>query len=258
MLQINDDVILNSSRPQISVVVPVFNQEDKIVQSIMRIKEVLNSMMQTYELIIVNDGSRDNTLLVIKNEEILDPHIKVVSYERNKGKGYAVKKGVLESYGNTVMFIDGDLEIDSKLIKKYTEELKEFDLAIASKAHPLSIVIVPTTRKILSKAFNFIVRIGTGIKLKDTQSGLKAGKGDAMRMIFEAISIKRYAFDVELLAIATMLKMRIKEMPVNITLEKRFKIREILRMFKDILGISYRYRIKHSYQKRFESIIKNV
>ena len=98
--------------------------------------------------------------------------------------------------------------------------------------------------------FNFFVRTFTGIKLRDTQSGLKVARGDVLRKIFEIISVKRYAFDVELLTIASLLGLKIKEMPVEIKMDRRFKIKDIVRMFKDVLAISYRLRIKQFYQKQ--------
>ena len=104
----------------------------------------------------------------------------------------------------------------------------------------------------MSKAFNLIVKIATGIKSTDTQSGLKAGEGRALREIFKLVVVKRYAFDVELLAIARLLDMRTVEMPVELTLDRRFKVRDIVRMFIDVMAIAYRYRIKGYYQKKIE------
>lgn len=234
----------------LSVIIPVFNQGHTIPSCLLKIKEILNSTSLDYELLIVNDGSNDNTFQVLKNEEMRDSRVKVISYETNRGKGYAVRTGVLHSSGSMVMFIDGDLEINANAILHYTKQLKDCDIVIASKKHPLSKVHVPISRRILSRAFNIIARLGTGIKLNDTQSGLKIGHGHAMRMMFSVMCVKRYAFDVEMLAIATMLTMRIKEMPVEIKLERRFKVREMIRMFKDVLAVAYRLRVSHWYKKQ--------
>jgi glycosyltransferase involved in cell wall biosynthesis len=242
---------------QISAIIPVYNQEAEVHFLLKRLKEDLNSTLLNYEIIIVNDGSRDKTLEILKKEEKLDEHIRVISYPQNKGKGYAVKKGIMHTRGDIVLFVDGDLEISPDAIKDYVKELRSYDLVIASKSHPLSKVNVPASRKLLSRAFNFYVQVATGIKLKDTQSGLKAGNGNALRKIFNIICIDRYAFDVELLAIATALNMRIKELPIEITVSHRFKMNDIARMFIDVIAISHRLRIKLWYHKQLKLTLQH-
>jgi glycosyltransferase involved in cell wall biosynthesis len=238
---------------QVSVVIPVYNQARTISASLARIKKVLESTGLSFELVVVNDGSLDGTLEVLRKEHNLDPRVRVLSYNRNRGKGYAVKTGVVRTRGELVMFTDGDLDVSPHMIGEYIKQLEDCDLVIASKRHPLSKYNAPASRKFLSRAFNFIVRILTGISLKDTQSGLKAGNGAALRAIFKLMLVKRFAFDVELLTIASLLDMQIKEMPVEINLERGFKVREIAKMFVDLLGISYRYRIRRWYQKQIIS-----
>lgn len=235
----------------ISVVIPVYNQEMKISMSIARIREVISSTFLNYELIVVDDGSRDNTLDVLRKErEKSDSHLSIISYLSNRGKGHAVRKGVLQSSGNIVFFMDGDLEISPNAIKDYINELKNYHLVIGSKAHPLSEINVPTSRRFLSKIFHLLVRAALGIKLKDTQSGLKAGNGEALRKMFRTMLVNRFAFDVELLTIATFLNLSVKEMPIAVSSNHALKARDIQKMLMDILAISYRYRIKRWYQKR--------
>jgi glycosyltransferase involved in cell wall biosynthesis len=206
--------------------------------------------LRTYEVVAVNDGSSDDTFGVLQKEENLDPCIKVISYNPNRGKGYAVRTGVMQSSGNIVIFVDGDLDISHNKIRDYVKELENFDLVIASKRHPQSKLDAPLSRKFLSRMFNLLVRMAIGIKVKDTQSGLKAGKGDALRAIFRIMLVKRYAFDVELLTIATALNLNIKEMPIEISLERSFKVLDIAKMFLDVTNIAYRYRIKRWYHKQ--------
>lgn len=237
---------------QLSIVVPVYNQERNVSTALSRIKRVLDSTGLTYEIVVVNDGSRDGTLEVLRREEKADGRVHVISYPQNMGKGHAVKTGIVQSHGRLVMFTDGDLDISPHMISEYIRQLENCDLVIASKRHPQSKYNAPLSRKFFSKTFNLVVRVLTGIKVRDTQSGLKAGNGEALRTIFRLMLVKRYAFDVELLALANLLNMQIKEMPIEINLDRKFKLKDIARMFVDVLAISYRYRIKRWYQRQLE------
>ena len=238
------------TKTHISVVIPVHNQEKTISLLLSRIKGILNSTLRSYEIVVVNDGSFDNTFGVLQKEEELDSHMKVISYTPNRGKGYAVKTGVIQSSGNIVIFADGDLDISHDKIREYITELENCDIVIASKRHPQSKVNAPFSRKFLSRMFNLFVRMVIGLKVKDTQSGLKAGKGASLRTIFRIMLVKRYAFDVELLTIASALNLKIREMPVEINLDHNFKVQDIVKMLLDVTAITYRYKIKRWYHKQ--------
>jgi glycosyltransferase involved in cell wall biosynthesis len=245
---------VDKAKVQVSVVIPIHNKEKTISILLSKIKEVLSSTFQSYEIVLVNDGSFDNTFWVLQEEKKIDSCLKVISYNPNRGKGYAVKTGVIESSGNIVIFIDGDLDISHSKIKDYVNELGSCDLVVASKRHPQSKVYAPSSRKFLSRTFNLLVRLSIGIKIKDTQSGLKAGNGDILRTIFEIMLVKRYAFDVELITIATMLNLKIKEMPIEINLDHGFKLKDIVKMVLDVTNITYRYRINRWYHKQIATI----
>ena len=238
------------SQAQISVVIPVHNQEMEICSLLIKIKEILNTTMQSYEIVVVNDGSYDNTLNVLQKEELLDSSIKIISYTPNRGKGHAVKTGVMQASGSIIIFVDGDFDISHDKIKEYIDELRNCDLVIASKRHPQSKVNAPTSRIFLSRIFNLLVRLFVGIKIKDTQSGLKAGNGAALRMIFGVMLVKRYAFDVELLTIATAMHLNIRELPIVINLDHRFSIQDSVKMLLDLTAISYRHRIRRWYERQ--------
>jgi glycosyltransferase involved in cell wall biosynthesis len=241
-----------SSRPKVSIIIPVYNQEKQITDLLTRIRGILKPIFTDYELIVVNDGSKDNTLDALRKEQEelkLKLKLRVISYNENRGKGYAVKQGVIQSTGDIVLFIDGDLEISPEAISEYITELEYSDLVIASKAHQFSDVVSPRSRKVLSKMFNLLVRVALGIRLKDTQSGMKAGKGSVLRAIFRTMLVNRYAFDVEMLVIASLFHLTIKEMPVKVIISKRFKLQEIVRMAMDVAAISYRLNINHLYYK---------
>jgi glycosyltransferase involved in cell wall biosynthesis len=239
-----------NSGPKVSIVIPVYNQEKQIRDLLIGIRKIIKPIFMNYELFVVNDGSKDNTLNVLKKEqEKSGLNLQIISYDENKGKGYAVKQGIIESRGDIVLFIDGDLEISPEAINEYITELEHYDLVIASKTHQLSNVISPRSRRVLGKMFNLLVKIAVGIKLNDTQTGMKAGKGSILRAIFRTMLVDRYAFDVELLVIASLFHLTIREMPVKVTISKRFKLREIVRMAEDVAAISYRLKINHWYYK---------
>jgi dolichol-phosphate mannosyltransferase len=237
------------SQLDLSFVVPAYNEEEFIEGTLGTIDAVIMGKKFTYEIVVVNDGSADNTLAKAKLYARKNGHVKVISYSKNVGKGFAVKTGFMKATGNVVFFTDSDMEIDLEKISDYIDALKHGDIVIASKRHSASKVDVPLSRRILSESFNALVRLLTGVTLKDTQSGLKAMNKTAFSNIFPRLAVKRYAFDVELLAVANLYGLKVVEMPVNIKLDAKFKPIEMYHMLIDLLGIAYRLRIIHWYQR---------
>jgi len=235
---------------ELSFVVPAYNEEDFIEEMLGSIDDVIADKHIPYEILVVDDGSRDGTLERARRYAGKNGHVRVLSYSKNVGKGHAVKTGFMKASGNVVVFADSDMEIDLTVISKYLEALKYGDIVIASKKHSESQVVVPVTRRLLSECFNGLVRLFTGVPLKDTQSGLKAMKKSEFINIFPRLAVKRYAFDVELLAVANLRGLKIVEMPVNIKLDAKFKPKEMWHMFLDLLGIAYRLRVIHWYQRQ--------
>ena len=233
---------------ELSFVIPAYNEESFIEDMLESIDEIIEGKHLPYEIVVVDDGSLDRTRANAVRYAKRNGHVKVVSYPNNVGKGHAVKTGFMQSNGDVVVFADSDMEIDLNVISNYIEALKHGDIVIASKKHPDSRVKVPLSRKILSGGFNSLVRLLTGVPLKDTQSGLKAMRRSAFVDIFPRLAVKRYAFDVELLAVANLFGLKVVEMPVNINLDAKFKPQEMWRMFVDLLGIAYRLRIIRWYQ----------
>lgn len=245
---------------ELSFVVPAYNEEDFIEDTLESIDGVIKDKNLPYEIVVVDDGSRDGTLANAQRYAGKNGHVKVVSYSKNFGKGHAVKAGFMQATGNIVIFTDGDNEIDLRTISEYLEALNYGDIVIASKRHKNSQVEVPLSRRIFSETFNALVRLLTGVPLKDTQSGLKAMRKNAFTHIFPRLAVKRYAFDVELLAVANLYGLKVVEMPVNIKLDAKFKPNEMWRMFIDLLGITYRLRIIHWYQRPVSGrkVLKNM
>jgi glycosyltransferase involved in cell wall biosynthesis len=233
----------------LSFVIPAYNEEDSIEVTLGTLDEVVKNDKFSYEIIVVNDGSKDKTLSKAIKYAGRNGHVKVVSYTSNQGKGHAVRMGFLQSNGEYVIFADGDMEIDLKLVSRYVEALQNADIVIASKWHPRSVVEMPLVRRLCSHSFNMLVRLLTGVKLRDTQAGLKAIRKSAFMDIFLRLAVKRYAFDVELLAVANLYGLKVVEMPVRLKMGASFRLREMWRMLIDLLGIAYRLRVRRYYQK---------
>ncbi len=237
---------------KVSIILPAYNLENVICDSILSLKNELQKLKTDYEIIVVDDGSTDNTYKKVL--ELNDSHVKIIRNHRNIGKGYAVKRGILASTGDYIIFVDADMDIGYKDIGRYIIMLKRFDIVIGSKRHPDSTYIAPAMRKILSLAFNLIVRLLTGINVSDTQTGFKAFRGEIGRHIMRLVLVKRYAFDVEMLAVARLLNAKIYEVPVKIIQESRFSLKSILYMIVDLMGIVYRLRFKKWYQKNIRNL----
>ena len=248
--------------PRISVVMPAYNEEGKIAECVAHARAHLESLKCSYEIIIVDDGSTDGTRAeAIRVSD--NPDVRVVGYDRNRGKGFAIKYGTKYVTGDLVVFMDSDADVKPDLIGQYVTVLRNNDVALASKWHPDSRVSTPVMRRLLSYAFNRLVLLLTGLRVSDTQSGFKAFRREALDSIMCLISVKHHAFDVELLVAAKLLKLRIVELPIKIRLDNLFSARYMLRMFVDLLGITYRLRVVHWYQENlhnrqavYEPIIK--
>jgi dolichol-phosphate mannosyltransferase len=241
---------LPMSQIELSFVVPAYNEQDYIEDTLSSLEAIIKNRTLPYEIVVVDDGSHDKTLARASGYAKINGHVKVVSYSKNSGKGHAMKTGFMQTSGNVVFFADSDMEIDLNQISEYLKALEKGDIVIASKRHPDSRVEVPLSRKFLSYGFNGLVRLLTGVTLDDTQSGLKAMKKTAFIDIIPRLAVKRYAFDVELLAVANLYGLKVVEMPVTIKLNASFSPREIWHMFTDLLGIAYRLRVLHWYHRQ--------
>jgi dolichyl-phosphate beta-glucosyltransferase len=232
----------------LSVIIPSYNVEHTIYTVIKNISKLLEDANVSYEIISVNDGSNDETLTALQKLEGKF-NLSYISYSENKGKGYAIRTGILRSRGKFVLYTDGDLDISTNFILKYLKYLESYDIAIASKKHPESKVDVIQPRTLLSNLFNFSVRTLTNLSIKDTQVGFKIGQGDIIRKIFNNMVINGSSFDVEFLLIATLLKLKIIELPIEMSIKQHFILKDIMQMLVDLLRISFNYRFSDKYKK---------
>jgi glycosyltransferase involved in cell wall biosynthesis len=236
----------------VSVILCAYNEGEVIQGSIDQVDNVMMKTGLNYEIVVVDDGSVDNT-----RERALETrrdknsgHLKVIGYGRNAGKGAAMRTGFANTQGRFVVAIDSDLDVDPSLIPNYVEALKTNDIAVASKWNPKSRTVMTTKRKLLSFAFNALSRLLTGIKLRDTQTGLKAFRRTVLERMTPKFQVERYAYDLEMMSACNHAGFRIIEMPVNVHVESMVGFREILRMSRDMIQVAYRLRVKKYYQRK--------
>ncbi len=242
----------------ISVIVPCFRQELTIIKDLAKIKTVLDKLRYPAELICVVDGKVDKTFELATKFAKSNTNIKVIGYDTNKGKGYAVRFGMAESRGNIVGFVDAGMDLNPNGLSLLLEHFEWYnaDIIIGSKRHPVSKVEYPWQRRILSMGYQFLVWLLFGLKIKDTQVGMKFFKREVLEKVLPRLLVKAYAFDIEILAVANNLGFkRIYEAPVEIKLNfggnsyitsQKF-IRIIFAMFLDTLAVFYRLRILNYY-----------
>lgn len=241
----------------LSIIVPAYKQEKTITKDIKNIEKSLKELEYKYEIIIVVDGLVDNTfkkVLKLKSQTI-----KVAAYQKNQGKGHAVRYGMLQAKGNVIGFMDAGMDIHPTGFKMLLNHMDWYnaDIIIGSKLHPVSKVNYPLNRKILSWGYRLLTATLFGFKIKDSQVGLKFLKRKVVRDVFPRLLVKSYAFDIEMLAVAHNLGYkRIYEAPVEIDFNYVGSIistnlwKTIYFMLWDTFAVFYRIKILHYYIKK--------
>jgi len=240
----------------ISVIMPAYNEGKKIRANLEESIETFRSLGHPFEIIVVNDGSNDNTESEVQASELLHTEIKLVTYTRNGGKGNALKEGWKYARGDLITFVDSDLELHPKQLDRFLLDMESTgaDIVIGSKRHPESIVDYPLKRRILSKFYNLLIRGLFQSNISDTQPGLKLFKREVLAREFPKVFVKRYAFDLELLLNSLKDGFTITEVPIEIVYFRenggRIKLKDICRIFKDTMGIFYRVKFSHYYDRQ--------
>lgn len=228
---------------EISVVIPAYNEDLRLESTLPHLWRSLKRRFAIFEIIVVDDGSSDGTAGIVSKFSEGHPEVRLIRYEMNRGKGHAVRTGVLAAKFDYVLFSDADLSTPIREVRKLLTVLSEgYDVAIGSRAIGESKILEcqPVYRILMGKTFNKIVRLLTVRGINDTQCGFKCFKRSVARSIFENCRIDGFSFDVELLFVARQKGMKIKEVGVlwrNNPLSKVNPVIHSLEMLKDLVLI---------------------
>ena len=239
---------------KISILIPAFNEEENILLTLKETIDVLDNLNKNYEIIIIDDGSVDNTYEKVKsNIKLFKDKVKIYQYAPNAGKGFAIKYGFKYVTGDYVLFLDADLDIHPRLINNFLKLIKEHraDVVIGSKLNKDSVVQYPLTRRILSTGYYIFIKILFNLPVKDTQTGLKLFNYGTLKKALSKVVVKKYAFDLELLVIMNKYKYKILEAPIFLKPTRKFGrigLRDIFNIFYDTIAIFYRLNIKKYYE----------
>lgn len=249
----------------ISIVVPAYNEERRLPPTMIDIIDFFDRKGCRYEVVVVDDGSSDNTAEVVRKFERVRPEVRLIQLPKNHGKGHAVRLGVLNSHGKRVLFADADGATPIQEVERLQAALEAGnDIAIGSRAKASSETRVATSihRKVLGRVFNRCVNAILLPSIADTQCGFKMFNRKAALFLFRRQTSDRFSFDVELLFLAHKAGLRIAEVPINWTNVPGSKVNLVLDailMFRDV----FRFRVLHrgvsreqyeQFERSFEAI----
>lgn len=237
--------------PFLSVIIPLYNEEGRL-KNLPKIYKYLNKQGLSYEVILINDGSLDKTLQKLK---LLYKEFKfnLISYEINRGKGFAIRQGMLEAKGKYRLFTDIDLSTPVEEFEKFKSYLPKNDVLVATRKHKGAILLRHQSflRESLGKGFTLLSQLVLRVSISDFTCGFKCFSKRAAKQIFQKQRIDRWGFDPEVLFIAKNLGFSIKEIPIRWKNDPRTKVKfpsDLINSFLDLIKIRL-YHLKGSYGK---------
>ncbi len=231
------------SRPHLAVIIPAYNEEERIAPTLERVNEYLSAQNYTWSVTVVSDGSKDGTPQVVEKFAAEHPGFSLLHYEPNRGKGYAVRQGILDADADFILFSDADLAAPIEEIEKLLPEVNEkTPVAIGSRPLKESNLEIrqPFYREMLGRAFNLAVQTLGISGIKDTQCGFKVFTCDAAKEIFSRCKLDGFGFDFESLMIARDLGLGIAEVPIRWSHQEGSKVvlmRDGPRMLRDLVKL---------------------
>ncbi len=231
--------------PAYSIVIPAYNEGARLGATLEKVLAYVHAQAWDAEVIVVNDGSRDNTANVARSFAAKEPALRLVENPGNCGKGYSVRHGMLNARGRIVLFSDADLSSPIEEAPKLFQALEQgADIAIGSRwlRAETQTQRQPLHRQVFGRIFNLLLRITLGLKFKDTQCGFKAFKQPAVQAIFPLQKIERWGFDPEILFLARKYNFKVQEIPVAWGHSGGTRIHPLVdgsRMFMEMLRIRW-------------------
>ncbi len=231
---------------KLSVIIPAYNEAERLPNTLKDAYAWLNEhLTHDFEILVVDDGSSDDTCKSVRQFMDDMPELTLIEQPQNKGKGAAVRRGMLAATGEVHVFMDADHSTHIREVKRVFTSLKthpQCEVIIASRQHPDSDISQHQSwlREHMGKSFNLLMRLATGIDMPDTQCGFKAFTAKASQQIFSEQKLDGFSFDVEVLFLAARMNYQVSEIPVEWINEPNSKVRMLidpLKMFIDILKI---------------------
>jgi dolichyl-phosphate beta-glucosyltransferase len=228
-----------------SIIIPAYNESERLAVSLPKVLDYVDRQALQAEIIVVNDGSSDETADVVRRFSLLHPEVRLLENPGNRGKGYSVRNGMLHAQGDVLLFTDADLSSPIYEASKLFEAIAGgADVAIGSRwlRSELQTERQPWYRQLYGRLFNFALRLSLGLKYRDTQCGFKAFTRAAAHTVFPRQRIERWGFDPELLFLADKFKLRTVEVPVEWAHDHRSKIspvRDGLKMALEMLTVRW-------------------
>src|SRR5271168_5243689 len=245
-----DEYPMTPEAPELSIVIPAYNEEKRLGRALGRLRDYFASRQMELgqiEILVVDDGSTDGTARVAGEWASALPSLRLVSNGENRGKGYSVRRGMLEARGRIALFTDADLSSPIEESEKLLAAIRAGnDVVIGSRALDRSLIAVHQSRlrEFAGVIFNGFVRLFTGLPFHDTQCGFKAFVREPSRSIFEQQRIERFGFDPEILFLARRHGLRIAEVPVRWAHDPATKVhvlRDSVMMFCDLLVVRWNW-----------------
>ena len=240
---------------KVTIIMPAYNESNHIITSIQETVDTFNQFGCDYEIIVMDDGSADDTYQKARDFAAGQLKVCVKRNQINFGKGRTLKKAFRHAVGEYIVFLDADLDLHPQQAQTLFDVMRRenADVVIGSKRHPDSKVNYPLQRKIVSNGYYYLIRLMFGLPVRDTQTGLKLFKRKVLEDVFPKVLIKRYAFDLELLVIAHHLRYKIVEAPITLHFQRpfgRIKVKDILATWRDTMAVFYRLYILRYYDKK--------
>lgn len=229
-------------RPRISIVIPGYNEGARIGHALREVLRCVHERGWHAEILVINDGSTDRTASIVEEFAQVHPEVRLLKNDRNRGKGFSVRQGVLHAVGEIVMFTDADLSAPMEEAERLFTALDQgADIAIGSRwlERKRQTLKQPLYRRFFGRCFNAITRLVMGLRFADTQCGFKAFRRPVAQTIFQLQRIERWGFDPELLFIALKRGYKIQEVPVTWGHDERSRLSYLKDGIKMLEEIAY-------------------